>query len=69
MAASNKLTITVKASFTNRKYPEDDFTDKVFSGYAEYDSNQTFESVEATLTAEIVEKIVDDIFNASVAQW
>lgn len=69
VAASNKLTITVKASFTNRKYPEDDFTDKVFSGYAEYDSNQTFESVEATLTAEIVEKIVDDIFNASVAQW
>lgn len=69
VAASNKLTITVKASFANRKYPEDDFTDKVFSGYAEYDSNQTFESVEATLTAEIVEKIVDDIFNASVAQW
>ena len=69
VAASNKLTITVKASFANRKYPEDDFTDKSFSRYAEYDSNQTFESVEATLTAEIVEKIVDDIFNASVAQW
>lgn len=69
VAASNKLTITVKVSFTNRKYPEDDFTDKTFSGYAEYDSQQSFDAVEATLTEEIVEKIVDDIFNASVAQW
>ena len=69
IAASNKLTITVKVSFTNRKHPEDDFTDQSFSGYSEYDSTQSLDAVEATLTAEIVEKIVEDIFNASVAQW
>ena len=69
IAASNKLTITVKVSFTTRKHPEDDFTDQSFSGYSEYDSTQSLDAVEATLTAEIVEKIVEDIFNASVAQW
>lgn len=69
VAASNKLTISVKVSFINRKHPEDDFTDKSFSNYAEYDSTLSIDAVEASLTAEIVEKLVEDIFNASVAQW
>lgn len=69
VAAQNRLTITVKVSFTNRKHPEEDFADKSFSGYADYDSTNTLDAVEATLTAEIVEKIVEDIFNATVAQW
>ena len=69
VAASNKLTITVKVSFMNRKHPEDDFTDKSLSNYSEYDSTLSIDAVEANLTAEIVEKLVEDIFNASVAQW
>ena len=69
VAASNKLTISVKVSFINRKHPEDDFTDKSFSNYAEYGSTLSIDAVEANLTAEIVEKLVEDIFNASVAQW
>lgn len=69
VAASNKLTISVKVSFINRKHPEDDFTDKSFSNYSEYDSTLSIDAVEANLTAEIVEKLVEDIFNASVAQW
>ena len=69
VAASNKLNISVKVSFINRKHPEDDFTDKSFSNYSEYDSTLSIDAVEANLTAEIVEKLVEDIFNASVAQW
>ena len=69
VAASNKLTITVKVSFMNRKHPEDEFTDKSFSSYAEHDSTLSLDAVEARRTAEIVEKLVEDIFNASVAQW
>ena len=69
VASSNKLTISVKVSFINRKHPEDDFTDKSFSNYSEYDSTLSIDAVEANLTAEIVEKLVEDIFNASVAQW
>ena len=68
VAAQNRLTITIKIEFTNRKYPEDDF-EKTFSGYADYDSMQSIDAVEAGLCAEIIEKLVDDIFNATVANW
>ena len=39
-AAQNRLTVTVKISFVNRKYPEDDFDDKSFSAYADFDSRK-----------------------------
>lgn len=69
VASKNRLTITVKVSFINRKYPEDNFEDKNFSGYADYDSTLSLDAVEAGLTTEIVDKLVEDIFNATVAQW
>ena len=68
-AASNRLTVTVKASFINRKHPEDNFDEQTFSGYADFDATLSLDSVESSLTEEIVDKIVEDIFNASVAQW
>ncbi len=68
VAAQNRLTITIKLEFTNRKYPEDDF-EKSFSGYADYDSMQSLDAVQAGLCEEIIEKLVDDIFNATVANW
>lgn len=69
VASKNRLTITVKVNFTNRKYPEDNFEDKNFSGYADYDSTLSLDAVEAGLTTEIVDKLVEDIFNATIAQW
>ena len=69
VAAQNRLTVTVKISFTNRKYPEDDFSDKSFSSYADYDSTQSLDAVEATLCEEIIEKICEYVFNATVANW
>lgn len=69
VASKNRLTITVKVNFTNRKYPEDNFEGKNFSGYADYDSTLSLDAVEAGLTTEIVDKLVEDIFNATVAQW
>jgi hypothetical protein len=68
VAARNKLTVTVKVSFTDKKHPEEDF-EKSFSSYAEYDSSNTIDAVESSLCAEIIEKLVEDIFNAAVAQW
>ncbi len=68
VAAQNRLTVTVSLKFTNRKYPEDDF-EKNFSAYSDYDSSNSLDAVEATLCEEIVEKLVEDMFNASVAQW
>jgi hypothetical protein len=68
-ATQNRLTVTVKVSFINRKFPEDDFNDKGFSAYADFDASQSLDAVEAGLCEEIVEKICDDIFNATVAKW
>jgi len=69
VAAQNRLTVTVKVSFTNKKYPADNFENKSFSAYSDYDSTNSLDSVESTLCAEIIDKIVEDIFNATVAQW
>ena len=68
-AAQNRLTVNVKISFTNRKYPEDDFPDKSFSAYADFDAMTSLDAVEAELCEQIVEQLCDDIFNATVANW
>lgn len=68
VAAQNRLTVTVKVEFSNRKYPEDDVSQS-FSAYSDYDSTQALEAVEAALCEEIIEKLCEDIFNATVAQW
>lgn len=68
-AAQNRLTVTVKISFVNKNHPEDDFDDKSFSAYADFDSSLSLDSKEAELCDEIVEKLCEDIFNATVAQW
>lgn len=68
-AAQNRLTVSVKISFTNRKFPEEDFADKSFSAYADFDATQTLDAVEATLCDEIIEKLCEDIFNGTVANW
>ena len=69
VAAMNRLTVTVKVDFTNRKYPEEDFNGKSFSAYGDYESTTSLDAVESALCAEIIDKIVEDIFNATVAQW
>ena len=58
----------MKVVFTNKKYPEDD-VDKSFSAYEDYDSNNSLDAVEGTLCESIIEKLCEDIFNATVAQW
>ena len=69
VAAQNRLTVTVKVDFISRKYPEEGFENKSFSAYEDYDSNNSLDAVEAGLCETIVEKLVEDIFNATVAQW
>ena len=68
-AAMNRLTVTVKINFVNRKYPEDDFENKSFSAYADFDAMQSLDAVQGDLCVDIVEQLCDDIFNATVANW
>lgn len=68
-AAMNRLTVNVKINFINRKYPEEDFENKSFSAYADFDATQSIDAVEASLCEEIIEKLCEDMFNATVANW
>jgi len=68
-AAQNRLTVTVKIDFSNKKYPEDDVTNKTFSAYEDFDSTLSLDAVEGDLCVTIIEKLAEDIFNATVAQW
>lgn len=68
IASQNRLTVTVKITFKNNKHPEEDF-EKSFAAFQDFDSNLSLDSVEAQLVDEIVEILVDDIFNATVANW
>ena len=68
VAAMNRLTVTCKVVFTNVLHTEDNL-EQSFAAYGDYDSNNSLDMVENQLCETIVKKIVDDIFNATVAQW
>jgi len=68
VASQNRLTVTVKIKYTNTKHPEEDF-EKQFAAFEDYPSTSSLDSVESTLVDAIVEKLVDEIFNSTVANW
>ena len=68
VAAQNRLTVSVKINYMNRIFPDEDF-ERSFSAYADYDSSLSLDAVEGTLCEEIIEKLCEDILNATVANW
>jgi hypothetical protein len=68
IAAMNRLTISVRVKFVNKIDPSQSF-DKSFSQFEDYDSQLDLNSMEPTLVEEILKKLMEDIFNASVANW
>lgn len=67
-ATQNRLTVEVSINFVNNKHPEDNVEQK-FSAYADFPSSTPLSSVESSLCEEIISKLTEDIFNATVAQW
>lgn len=67
-AAKNRLTISVKVTFTNKLQEEYNF-DKTFSRYADYESGEDLKSIEDRLNEEITEQLIDNIFNESISNW
>ncbi len=67
-ASQQRLTITVHVVFVNY-YDEKASFDASFSRFADFDSNQNLYEVENTLIDEIMEQIVEDIFNKAVVNW
>lgn len=68
VASKNRLTITVRITYKNNKHESENF-EKSFAAFQDYDSNNSLDAVEAQLCDDIVETLVEDIFNATVANW
>ena len=65
-----KITITVNVSYTNVNDDSFDFLNKKFSFFRIFDQNtEELSTNEQDFVDEIFERIVLDIFNATVANW
>jgi hypothetical protein len=67
-AATNRFSITVRVKFTNAIDPQWSY-EQTFSRYADYDSNLSLSQVEGELSGDIVEILVEDIFNQAFVNW
>ncbi|MDR1746595.1 MAG: LPS assembly lipoprotein LptE [Tannerella sp.] len=67
-ASQTRLTITVRARFVNKANSDNDF-EKTFSAYQEFSNERTIDEVQDELCQIIIDEIVDQIFNETVANW
>ena len=67
LAAENRLTLTVKVHFINNITGEE--TDNSYSANRTFPSTSTLNDVQDALIDEMIEEIIDQIFNGTVANW
>lgn len=67
-SSQTQLKMTVNVRFVNNKKHSDDF-ERSFTATAEYDSSQQLNAVQEELVTQMIKDIVDQIFNAAVANW
>lgn len=63
-----QLKMTVKVKFENAKNPTEDF-ERQFSASREFDASQQLNDVQDELVNQMIKEIVEQIFNATVANW
>lgn len=67
-SAQTQLKMTVNVRFKNSSKPDKNF-EKTFSAVTQYDSKQQLNSVQEQLVQEMIDDIVSQIYNATVADW
>ena len=68
VAAKDRLTISVKVRFNNELDPDKSY-DKSFSRFQEYTGGTSLSSVESQLVDDILNELMEDIFNEAFASW
>ena len=63
-----QLKMTVKVNFVNTKNSAEDF-ERQFSASREFDATQQLNDVQDELVTQMIDEIVEQIFNATVANW
>lgn len=67
-AAQNKLTITVKLHYENKIEPDKSF-DRTYSDEAVFSSDMDINTIETSQVKVVNERIINKIFNDTVANW
>jgi len=67
-AAQNRLKVTVNVRFYNKTKEDSDFENR-FSFFYDFPANSLLESVKSQAHEVIFERLTQDIFNASLADW
>lgn len=67
-SAQTELSMTVNVRFTNTKKHSEDF-ERQFTATATYETTQSLNAVQEELVMQMTRDIVDQIFNATVANW
>lgn len=67
-SAQTQLKLTVNVRFVNNSNHSEDFEQK-FSATTTYDSSMQLSAVQEELVQEMIDDIVDQIYNATVANW
>ena len=67
-SAQTELSMTVNVRFTNTKKHSEDF-ERQFTATATYETTQSLNAVQEELVTQMTRDIVDQIFNATVANW
>jgi hypothetical protein len=64
-----ELRMTVRVNFSNKATPQDNFENQQFTASREYDASQQLSAVQDELVNQMIKDIVEQIFNATVANW
>ncbi len=67
-ASETRLTMTVRMRFRNNKTDAPEIEERI-SANRTFSSNTIFDSVQDRLMGELIKEIVDQIFNATMANW
>jgi len=67
-SAQTELSLTINVRFTNNAKHEEDF-ERQFTASQSYDTSLSLSDVQEELVTQMVKDIVDQIFNATVANW
>lgn len=68
VAAKTRFTISIRVKYTDNINPKNSF-DTSFSGFRDFESKTSFKSVEDDLAMQIINDIIEQIFNKAFVNW
>ena len=68
IAGANRLTIRLQVRFRNSKDPKQDF-EQSFSAFQDFPQSQNISQIDERSIRQITERMIQDVFNKTLANW